>query len=88
VDHVLSDVPVRQWVLSLPHRVRYRLAWDHDLCRRVAAVFVRAVFRLLREHARAAGLEQPRGGAVAIIQRFPPHGAQSAPWEPRGPAGP
>jgi hypothetical protein len=33
-------------------------------------VFVRAVFRLLREHARAAGLEQPRGGAVAVIQRF------------------
>jgi hypothetical protein len=70
VDHVFPDVPVRQWVLSLPHRLRYRLAWDHDLCRRVAAVFLRAVFRLLREHARAAGLEQPRGGAVAVIQRF------------------
>jgi hypothetical protein len=32
--------------------------------------FLRAVFRLLRDHARAVGLEQPRGGAVAIIQRF------------------
>jgi hypothetical protein len=70
VAHVFPDVPVRQWVLSLPHRLRYRLAWDHDLCRRVAAVFLRAVFRLLREHARAAGLEQPRVGAVAVIQRF------------------
>ena len=67
---VLPDVPVRQWVLSLPHRLRYRLAWDHDLCRRVTAVFLRAVFRLLRDCARAFGLEQPRGGAVAIIQRF------------------
>ena len=36
----------------------------------MTAVFLRAVFRLLRERARAAGLEQPRGGAVAIIQRF------------------
>jgi hypothetical protein len=70
VDHVLPDVPVRQWVLSLPYRLRYRLAWDHDLCRRVTAVFLRAVFRLLRDQGRAAGLAQPRGGAVAVIQRF------------------
>ena len=40
VDHVIPDVPVRQWVLSLPDPLRYRLAWDHDLCRRVSAVFV------------------------------------------------
>jgi len=33
-------------------------------------VFLRAVFRLLRDQARAAGLAQPRGGAVAVIQRF------------------
>jgi DNA-directed RNA polymerase subunit RPC12/RpoP len=70
VDRVIPDVPVRQWVLSLPHRWRYRLAWDHDLCRRVTAVFLRAVFRVLRDHARAAGAQQPQGGAVAIIQRF------------------
>lgn len=30
-DRVFPDVPVRQWVLSLPYRVRYQLAWDHDL---------------------------------------------------------
>jgi hypothetical protein len=35
VDHVFPDVPVRQWVLSLPGRLRYHLAWDHDLCRAV-----------------------------------------------------
>ncbi len=69
-DHVIPDVPVRQCVLSLPYRLRYRLAWDHDLCRRVTAVFLRAVFRLLRDHPRAVGPEHPRGGAVAIIQRF------------------
>jgi len=28
VDHVFPDVPVRQWVLSLPYRLRYRLAWE------------------------------------------------------------
>jgi hypothetical protein len=33
VDGVFADVPIRQWVLSLPHRLRYVLAWDHALCR-------------------------------------------------------
>ena len=43
VDDVFPVVPVRQWVLSLPHRLRYVLAWDHALCRAVSGVFVRAV---------------------------------------------
>ena len=51
VDAVLPDVPVRQWVLSLPLRLRFRLAWDHDLCRAVIGVFVRAVFATLRRRA-------------------------------------
>jgi ribosomal protein S27E len=70
VDHVFPDVPVRQWVLSLPYRLRYQLAWDHDLCRAVVGVFLRAVFRLLRERARDDDVEDGRGGAVAVIQRF------------------
>ena len=52
VDHVFPDVPVRQWVLSLPYRLRYRLAWDHDLCRAVVAVSMRAVLGWLRSRAR------------------------------------
>ncbi len=37
VDHILPHVPIRQGVLSLPHALRYRLAWDHALCRGVLA---------------------------------------------------
>jgi len=70
LDHVFPDVPVRQWVLSLPYRLRYQLAWNHDLCRGVVAVFVRAVFRCLRAHACRHGVADGRGGAVAVIQRF------------------
>jgi hypothetical protein len=69
VDRVFPEVPVRQWVLSLPHRVRYVLAWDHGLCRAVTGVFVHAVLSSLRRRARQAGAP---GGAVAIIQRFGP----------------
>jgi hypothetical protein len=42
----------------------------HDMCRPVTGVFLRAGFRLLKGHARAAGAEQPRAGAVAVIHRF------------------
>ena len=35
LDDVLPRVPVRQWVLSVPYRLRYLLAWNHDLCRAV-----------------------------------------------------
>lgn len=48
VDHVFPRVPVRQWVLSLPHRLRYRLAWDHALCRAVAGHTMRAILGFLR----------------------------------------
>jgi hypothetical protein len=70
VDHVFPDVPVRQWVLSLPYRLRYRLAWDHDLCRAVVAVFMRAVSGWLRRRAQLEDVADGRGGAVAVLQRF------------------
>jgi hypothetical protein len=56
VDHVLPDVPIRQWVLTLPNRLRYRLAWDHDGCRAVTGLFVRAVFGFLRHRASDHGV--------------------------------
>jgi hypothetical protein len=31
-DEVLPQVPVRHWVLSLPFRIRYLLAYDARLC--------------------------------------------------------
>ena len=70
VDHVLPDVPVRQWVLSVPHAIRYLMAWHHDLCRGVAGLLHQAVERHLRAWARDHGVTGPRGGGVAVIQRF------------------
>jgi len=70
VDDVFPDVPVRQWVLSLPHRLRYQVAWRHDLCRAVVAIFMRAAMRALRAIGTRRGIADGRGGGVAIIQRF------------------
>ncbi len=69
VDGVLPHVPVRQWVLSLPHRLRYRLAWDHRLCRAVLGVFIRALLDFYCCQARA-GIGDGRTGALTVIPRF------------------
>ena len=55
VDRVLPEVPVRQWVLSLPFALRYRLAYDAALTTAVLGVFVRTVFASLRRRARKKG---------------------------------
>ncbi len=70
VDAVLPDVPIRQWVLTVPHHLRYLLAWRHDLCKGVVRIVLREVQRHLRARAREQGLVDVRGGAVAIVQRF------------------
>ena len=72
VDHVFPpDVPVRQWVLSVPHRLRYRLAYDHALCRAVVRAWVRVLRAHYRREARRAGVAG--GGETGIattLQRF------------------
>jgi hypothetical protein len=71
VDRVLPEVPVRQWVLSLPFALRYRLAYDARLASAVLALFVRSVFASLRRRARRTwGVQRPQCGAVTFVQRF------------------
>jgi hypothetical protein len=70
IDHVLPRAPVRQWVLSLPFELRYRLAWDHRLCRAVLAVYTRALQGFYRRRASASCHRDGRTGTVTVIQRF------------------
>ncbi len=70
-DRVLPEVPVRQWVLSLPFSLRYRLAYDAPLTSAVLGVFVRSVFASLRRRARKHwGIPRGQCGAVTFVQRF------------------
>jgi hypothetical protein len=69
-DDVLGGLPMRQWVLTLPHRLRYALAWNHQLCRAVLGVFIRALLTFERRRAERRGIRGGRGGAVTAIQRF------------------
>jgi hypothetical protein len=71
VDRVFPEVPVRQWVLSVPFPLRYRLAYDSSLVRDVLQIFVRTVFSSIRRRAGIpASNHQARCGAVGFIQRF------------------
>ena len=71
VDRVFPRVPVRQWVLTLPYALRYRLAYDASLTTDVLAIFTSTVFASLIRRAREFGAERkPQCGAVSFIQRF------------------
>jgi len=71
VDRVLPEVPIRQWVLTLPYLLRYRCAYDAALTSAVLRAFIRALFAELRRRARAQwDLRPEQCGAVTFIQRF------------------
>ena len=71
VERVLPEVPVRQWVLTLPYPLRYRCAWDARLTSQVLRAFLRALFADQRRRAREQfGLRGGLCGAVTFIQRF------------------
>jgi hypothetical protein len=61
VDHILPHVPMRQWVLSLPHALRYRLAWDHVLPRRAHDLHPRSL-GFERRHGRRRGSRMAAAG--------------------------
>ena len=67
---MLPRVPVRQWVLSFPYEIRYRLAWDGEWVSAVLAVFLRVVGGWYRRQAQALGNDRARWGSVTFVQRF------------------
>jgi hypothetical protein len=65
VDSVLPRVPVRQWVLTVPYGLRYRMAHDPALTTKVLNVFVRAVAGWLKRRARRLGI----AGSLKTLSR-------------------
>ena len=68
-DHVLPPLPVRQWVLAVPKRLRYFLQRDAALQGAALRLFLRVVEQCLRAHSPGSG-PTARLGAVAFIHRF------------------
>ena len=67
VDELLPQVAYRQWVLTVPHRVRYLLARQPELVTLVLGCFLRVVQAHLRRQARRPAATS---GAVTFVQRF------------------
>ena len=70
VDRVLPVVPVRQWVLSLPHELRRLAAFDARALTAFDRIFVEQILAHHRRVAGRNGLVGARGGAVTFVQRF------------------
>jgi hypothetical protein len=69
VDAVLPWVPVRQWVLTVPYRLRYQMGWNHGLSRAVLGVYTRVLLEGYARGACARGVPGGRTGSVTVLQR-------------------
>jgi len=69
IDHVLPRVPYRQWVLSVPKRVRWHLREKPEVISGLLGVFLRAVETTIRQRSPGARPDA-RFGAVAFVHRF------------------
>jgi hypothetical protein len=73
VEKVIPEVPVRQWVCSLPWRLRVLVGYDRRLCADVLKAFIVELGRALRRRAKKMlGLPartRAHTGAVSVVQR-------------------
>jgi hypothetical protein len=72
-DHVFPRLPERQWVLSVPKRLRYFMQRDGAVLGMVLRIFLRVIAQSLQAHSPGAASGDNRSlhiGAVAFIHRF------------------
>jgi hypothetical protein len=69
VDHVLPNVPLRQFVVTMPFPLRFPLAFDGKLLGQVVRIFVDTVAGWYRRRHVDRGLPVGETGAVTVIQR-------------------
>jgi len=72
-DHVFPRLPVRQWVLSVPKRLRYFMQRDGAALNLVLRIFLRVISQSLQSNCPGAAQVNRAAlhiGAVAFIHRF------------------
>jgi hypothetical protein len=70
MEHVLPEnVPLRQFVLTVPFELRARLAYDKEILGSVCRIFVDSVLGFYRRRMRDRGIRDGRSGAVSVVQR-------------------
>jgi len=69
-------------VLTVPYRLRYRMAWNHGLSRAVLHVHTRVLLDVYRRGARARGIDGGQTGMVTALHISSPS-ATCFPEDPR-----
>jgi hypothetical protein len=69
VDYVLPEVPIRQFVLTMPFPLRFPLAFDGKLLGQVLRIFTDTIAANYRKRQADRGIVDGQGGAVTVIQR-------------------
>jgi hypothetical protein len=69
-ERVMPEVPVRQYVISVPFPMRYWLMSNHELTLEVNRIIIRSIRALLRKKSRRKGVANGVIGAVTFMQRF------------------
>jgi hypothetical protein len=72
-DHVFPRLPVRQWVLSVPKRLRYFMQRDGAVLGMVLRIFLRVIAQTLQANSPGAANVDKAAlhiGAIAFIHRF------------------
>ena len=67
-EHVMPDVPYRQWTLSLPYAVRLQVVSEPQALSDVVSIYLRCIFAWQRHRARRAGVHKPHCGSVTLLQ--------------------
>jgi hypothetical protein len=70
VDDLLPEAPYRQWVLTFPWPLRFRLSVDRALFGKLLGVYLRTLFAWQRGRGRALGIRHGLTGSVSFVQRF------------------
>ncbi|OUR97364.1 hypothetical protein A9Q84_13650 [Halobacteriovorax marinus] len=70
MDEVIPEVPVRQWVLSMPYSHRFILSSNNDLLRKTLAIYHRVISSFYTNTAKKLNLNCPKVGSICVIQRF------------------
>ena len=69
IDHVLPSLPIRQWVISFPKRLRYFLQRDRAIRSAALRMVLRVIEQALKNRSSGAN-PNARIGAVAFIHLF------------------
>jgi hypothetical protein len=69
VDYVLPEVPIRQFVFTMPFPLRFPLAFDGKLLGQVLRIFTDTVASNYRKRMADRGIPDGECGAVTVIQR-------------------